>query len=253
MEFIAEWGKVAGIAGLALGVFLILFQEVIRKNIFSTLTKKQSYTIIILILVLVFTISIYSIYLYDKGGMDNSYQVTVLVHGEKGKDDLILPNRGKVKLIYGDANVVETINNKGEATFKQVPAAFFQENATVEILFSDPDGEPYRAAHPDSLYKLSKNKYISLEVKLSGLNSIRGVVRDFETGDPVDSVRISILGSETFSNRYGEYLLEIPKEQQRKFQTVRAFKENYIPYEVADVPIQTEDELPISLKPKSNK
>ncbi|WP_026451294.1 carboxypeptidase-like regulatory domain-containing protein [Aequorivita capsosiphonis] len=251
-SFITEWGKIAGLAGLALGVFLILFREVIRKNIFATLTKKQSYTIIILILVLVWSISVYSIYLYNNEGgpSGNSSQVTVLVHGEKGKDQLVLPNRGRVKLIYGDANVVETINNKGEATFKQVPPAFFEKDATVEILFTDPEGEPYRAKNPDSVYMLTKGKYISLEVKLFGLNNLRGVVRDFETGEPVDSVRVSILGLETFSNQYGEYTLDIPKEQQRKFQTVRALKKGYQPFELSKVPVQTDDELPISLKPK---
>lgn len=252
-SFIAEWGKIAGLAGLALGVFLILFREVIRKNIFASLTKKQSYTIIILILILVWSISVYAIYLYNMGESDSgdSSQVTVLVHGEKGKDELVLPNRGKVKLIYGDASVIETINNKGEATFKQVPPAFFEENATVEILFLDPEGEPYRAKNPDSLYSLTKGKYISLGVKLYGLNSLRGVVKNFETGEPVDSVRVSVLGTETFSNQYGEYMLDIPKEQQRKFQTVRALKEGYQPFELSNVPVQTEDELPISLKPKS--
>lgn len=251
--FITEWGKIAGLAGLALGVLLILFREVIRKNIFAALTKKQSYTIIILILVLVWSISVYAIYLYNKGGSasGDSSQVTVLVHGEKGKDELILPNRGRVKLIYGDANVVETINNKGEATFKQVPPTFFNENATVEILFSDPEGEPYRVENPDSLYFLTKGKYISLAVKLFGLNSLRGVVKNFKTREPVDSVRISVLGTETFSNQYGEYVLDIPKEHQRKFQTVRALKEGYLPFELSNVPVQTEDELPISLKPKS--
>ncbi len=69
---------------------------------------------------------------------NNVSQVTILVHNEAGKDQLILPNRGQVKLIYGDANVVETINSKGEATFKQIPEHFFSEDATVEILFIDP-------------------------------------------------------------------------------------------------------------------
>ncbi len=48
MKFIAEWGMIAGIAGLGLGVFLMLFREVIRKNIFASLTKKQSFRILII-------------------------------------------------------------------------------------------------------------------------------------------------------------------------------------------------------------
>lgn len=36
-------GQVAGIGGLALGVFLLLFEDTIRKQIFPTLTKAYAY------------------------------------------------------------------------------------------------------------------------------------------------------------------------------------------------------------------
>lgn len=179
-------------------------------------------------------------------------QLTVLVHDEAGKDMLVLPNRGQVKLIYGDANVVETINTKGEATFKQVPASFFEEDATVELLFIDPEGEPYRSVNPDSLYTLHNQKYIALAVKLYGLDQITGVVKDFQSGDPIEGVRISISGIETYSNAHGEYSLTIPLDKQQKFQTVRAYKNGYDSFELNNIPIQTKNELPIRLKTKAN-
>ncbi len=181
---------------------------------------------------------------------DEAHQITVLVHEENSKDKLVLPGRGQVTLIYGDANVVETINAKGEATFKQIPAAFFETDASVEILFSDPQGEPYRVMNPDSLYNLEKGTYIALPVKLFGLDQIQGIARDFETGDPLEGVRVSISGAEAFTNEYGEYTLSIPTDKQQKFQTVRAFKTGYELFELSDVPIQTDGEIPISLKPK---
>lgn len=180
-----------------------------------------------------------------------SSQVTVLIHEETAKDKLVLPNRGQVKLIYGDANVVETINAKGEATFKQIPPEFFGEDATVEILFMDPEGEPYRAINPDSVYKITRGKYISLAVKLFGLDAISGIVTDFITGDPVEGVRVSISGIEAFTNKYGEYTLSIPVNKQQKFQTVRAFKEGYELFELNDIPVQTQQEVPIKIEPKS--
>jgi hypothetical protein len=82
------------------------------------------------------------------------------------------------------------------------------------------------------------------------LSQLKGIVKDFKTGDLIQGARISILGIDTISNQYGEYSLSIPTEYQRKFQTIRAFKEGYEPYELKDVPIQTENEFPISLKPK---
>ncbi|NND52922.1 MAG: TIR domain-containing protein [Flavobacteriaceae bacterium] len=180
----------------------------------------------------------------------NTYQLTVLVHDESGKDQLVLPNRGQVKLIHGDASEIETINAKGEATFKQIPAHFFEEDARVEILFYDPEGEPYRALKADTSYVLTSGKYIPLPVKLFGLDQVRGIVKHFVTGDPITDARISISGVESFSNSYGEFNLTIPPDQQRKYQTVRAFKEGFEIYELSNVPIQTDQELPIVLKPK---
>jgi hypothetical protein len=252
MDFIKDWGMIAGLAGIALGVFVILFREVISKNIFSVLTKKQSYTIIIVFMILVWALAIFCIIEYYQGKSEEPAQVTVLVHGERGKDDLVLPNRGQVKLIYGDANVIEIINSKGEATFKQIPEKFFSPKAKVEILFSDPNREPYGVVKPDSLYQLTKGQYISLEVKLYGLGILKGTVKDFETGALIQNARISILGIETFSNQYGEYTLSIPPKLQQKFQTVRCLKDQYEPYEYKDVPVQTENEFPILMKRKHN-
>jgi hypothetical protein len=39
-------GKIAGIGGLALGVFLLLFREVIRRNIFPMLSQDKAYRLI---------------------------------------------------------------------------------------------------------------------------------------------------------------------------------------------------------------
>ena len=50
-------GQVAGIGGIALGVFLLIFREVIRKNIFPNLAQIQAYRIIRLIVILTFFIA----------------------------------------------------------------------------------------------------------------------------------------------------------------------------------------------------
>lgn len=57
-SLIEIFGTIAGVGGLALGVFLLLFKDVIRKKIFPTLTKKQAYRLLCLILILVWTITI---------------------------------------------------------------------------------------------------------------------------------------------------------------------------------------------------
>ncbi|MGB5819564.1 MAG: hypothetical protein WBG90_08770 [Saonia sp.] len=64
MDFIKEWGLIAGVAGLGLGVFLILFREVIRKKIFPTLTKKQGFQIILIFMILVWSLALFSLIIY---------------------------------------------------------------------------------------------------------------------------------------------------------------------------------------------
>ena len=81
MDFITQWGQVAGLAGIAVGVFLILFREVIRKNIFPKLSKKQSFTILLVFMGLTFSIGVLSIYLYySRGASMRSSALSVLVY-----------------------------------------------------------------------------------------------------------------------------------------------------------------------------
>jgi len=51
-------GQVAGIGGLALGVFLILFRQLIQKSIFARLTKPQSQYLITLFMLLTFFVTL---------------------------------------------------------------------------------------------------------------------------------------------------------------------------------------------------
>ncbi len=50
-------GQIAGIGGIALGVLLLVFRDVIRKNIFPQLASVQAYRLIRLVVVLTFLIA----------------------------------------------------------------------------------------------------------------------------------------------------------------------------------------------------
>ena len=58
---LAVFGQVAGIGGLALGVLLVLYREVLRRRIFPQLSRAQGYKIIRLIIVLTWTVAIIGI------------------------------------------------------------------------------------------------------------------------------------------------------------------------------------------------
>ena len=175
--------------------------------------------------------------------------LTVLVHGKAGKDQLVLPNRGMVYLIYGDAKIPEQINNEGEATFKQIPATFFEAENGVEILFQDPEGEPYRSVRPDSLHRISPGQYVSLVVELTGIDAVQGYVKDHKTGKVIGGATIYIMGESTTSDETGYFLLSLPPEKQQKFHTIRASKEGYEDHTKSNTLIDRREEIVIHLKP----
>lgn len=63
MEILKAMGAVAGIGGLALGVFLLLYRDFIRRFFenFSGITKKQSFQLMRLFLILVWLIAVIGI------------------------------------------------------------------------------------------------------------------------------------------------------------------------------------------------
>jgi hypothetical protein len=93
-ELLKIAGQIAGIGGLAIGAFIILFREVIRKNIFPNLVKEQAYRLLILIVILVWLVAISGVGAWayvetiknnkPSSGDPNSHQVAGLVTDDVG-------------------------------------------------------------------------------------------------------------------------------------------------------------------------
>ena len=60
-EVLKTVGQIAGIGGLALGVFLLLFRDIIRRNIFPKLPAEQAFRLLRLITVAVWSVAIVGI------------------------------------------------------------------------------------------------------------------------------------------------------------------------------------------------
>jgi hypothetical protein len=60
-ELVRIAGQIAGIGGLAIGALLILYRDVIRKNIFPQMTKDQAYRLLRLIIILAWSVAIVGI------------------------------------------------------------------------------------------------------------------------------------------------------------------------------------------------
>ncbi|HNI43554.1 MAG TPA: hypothetical protein PK230_02600, partial [Chitinophagales bacterium] len=175
---------------------------------------------------------------------DNTFTVTVFVHGKKGKDERILKNQGQVVLGLRTNEMPCSINEKGEATFKEIPNSF--EGMRVPIRIEHP--QPYRATQPDSVYLLQPNAAIYLEVALQGTDRIFGKVMDFETEQWIDSVRVSIDDLATYTDQHGWFELSIPENKQRKFQRVYFEKQGYQNTHQDSISPHTQQEISISLK-----
>ncbi|MGA2406836.1 MAG: SUMF1/EgtB/PvdO family nonheme iron enzyme [Bacteroidales bacterium] len=61
VELFKVAGTIAGLAGIVLIVFFLLFKEIIRKNIFPKMTKRQAYRVVIIILFLIWSLAIFVI------------------------------------------------------------------------------------------------------------------------------------------------------------------------------------------------
>lgn len=58
LELLKSLGQIAGIGGIGLGVFVVLFRDLIRKTIFPQLTKQQGYRVIMVFMILTWSVAI---------------------------------------------------------------------------------------------------------------------------------------------------------------------------------------------------
>ncbi len=62
IEILKSVGQFAGIGGLSLGIFFLLFKELIRKNIFPKLEKDHAYKLIRLFSLLIWSVAIIGLF-----------------------------------------------------------------------------------------------------------------------------------------------------------------------------------------------
>ena len=56
-ETTTQWAKIAGVAGVGAGVLLLIYREIIRKNIFPTLNSRHAAGILRLIIIFTFVVA----------------------------------------------------------------------------------------------------------------------------------------------------------------------------------------------------
>jgi len=129
-EILKIVGQVAGIGGIALGVLLLIFRDVIRKKIFPMLTKEQAYKLLRLILVLVWIVALAGIgawvwvSTHPNGGASDSAFKALEVHDRTSRlRDLLATTSGGVS-----ASAPATCQGQ-EVTRRPGPSAFAVQQA----------------------------------------------------------------------------------------------------------------------------
>ena len=180
------------------------------------------------------------------GDCDNKapFNYTVFVHGKGGKDDKILRGQGKVKLYLNSLPLASDIDANGRAVFSEVATTFLNQKVRVEIEHP----QPYKLTHPDSSLLLTNNGVAYVEVSLTGTNKIFGTVTDDKTNAYLDSVRVSILDIEAYTNKNGWFTLNIPDDKQAKFQHVVFDKKGYTRLSYDSIPVHTQQAFNVSMK-----
>jgi hypothetical protein len=139
---------------------------------------------------------------YKHSTCDERINVTVFVHGQKGKNDLVLRDKGNVWMDVSGERKTEPINSKGVAVFSNINIS---DSFRLGIDFS----EPYYPVNQDSTYLVTDHNGIDLCVVLMGNSKVWGTVMFANT--PLESVTVTINQLTTQTDSLGRFELLIPE------------------------------------------
>jgi hypothetical protein len=170
----------------------------------------------------------------------STFALTVYVHGNKSKQDIVLKNQGEVMIDLEAERLKKKIGEDGNAYFPSIPAEFHNQHVPITII-----AEGFELAKPETKYLLT-GKSIYLEItRDDSLAKVFGTVQD-EKGKLLGNVLIRIGELQTKTREDGYFKLEIPLDQQQDQQTLVASKDGYHVWENFIYP-STDQEIRIIL------
>ncbi|MEO6315854.1 MAG: TIR domain-containing protein [Chitinophagaceae bacterium] len=138
--------------------------------------------------------------------------ISVFVHGKKGKQDMILRKQGYVVMdVSGGERKKADINENGVAYFQNLRIG---DSVRLEVDFS----EPYKSTSPDAVFIVSTDGRFYLPVELQGIDKVKGVV--IFNDAPIAGVTVTIDNHSDTTDINGHYQLDIPEKEQKQQYTV---------------------------------
>ena len=104
-----------------------------------------------------------------------TFSITVLVHGERGRNHLMIRNQGSVILDVGDIREEAPIDYKGVAVFKGIPSLY--KNKKAYLCVDHP--QVYRPIDTEGKYPLTEGQSIYLGITLDTYNDTNDYIVDF--------------------------------------------------------------------------
>jgi hypothetical protein len=159
------FGQIGGLAGLCLGVLLLVFRDIIRKNIFPRLTRELAYRLFRLIAILVWSLAVLGLGTWAYSNFESTFPMTIFVHGSGGPQDTVLQNSGEVLIDLGGDRQKAAIGDKGQAFFPAIPANFRGQEVLVSV-----SSDKFESVEANKKYKLDRQAiYLSVRRKAGRL------------------------------------------------------------------------------------
>ncbi len=152
---------------------------------------------------------------------DATFPLTVFVHGEKGRQDLILRRAGSVLVDLGGDRRQEPIQANGQAFFPAVPARFRGQKVPIFL-----DAPGYEAIRSNDQYALADHVYLAVRHQTVHIN---GRVQD-AVGQPVAQATVRCGSSATArTDADGLFRLDLPGALYQEQYTLSVSAEGFAP------------------------
>lgn len=156
------------------------------------------------------------------------FDVTVFVHGEVGRQVLLLRNQGRLSLDLGADRRTERIGDKGEVRFIGIPNDIRDRRVAVTL-----DAEKYELVEPNLEVKLNQEVFY-VTVRPKSVLLIGTVLN--AAGRPLKGARVAMAGKTAISDADGRFELRLAADLPDDERTVMITAVGYEPWRAQAVP-----------------
>jgi hypothetical protein len=169
------------------------------------------------------------------------FDFTVFVHGENGRDNLLLKDSGQVVLDLNNQRRKEKIGDNGEAYFVGVAANFRGQEVPIWV-----ESDLVEPVTKDQKARLDGTPiYLAVRMK-AGL--IAGRVQD-ENGNPLEGAKIGVAGLSMTTDSAGHFEFVIPGDRLKAELDLTASAAGYVTKHYNAVPNANELVIPLARAP----